>query len=145
MPQLENSKYYVFYADDDSDDIEFVRDSFKKYSPKINFTPFNNGLDLLNYLKNQPQALLPCLIMLDINMPFMDGKETLIEIRKIPSFNIIPVILFSTSTQPVDRLYAAKNHAGFITKPLNNEQMDNIVDQLIQHCTDEVQKGISRT
>lgn len=144
MPDLEKLKYQIFYADDDSDDIYLVRESIKKYAENVELISFENGLDLLVYLKRQPKASYPCLIMLDINMPFMDGKETLQEIRKVPSFEVIPVIFFSTSSQPVDRMYAAKNNAGFITKPIDYLQMDLIAGQLIQSCTDEVQKRIIR-
>lgn len=144
MPDIENVKYLVLYADDDLDDIDFVKESFGKYAKNVELISFNNGLDLLTYLNNLQEATYPCLVMLDINMPQMDGKETLAEIRRVSSFDDIPVILFSTSSQPVDRTYAAKKNAGFITKPLNFVQMDLIVDQLIQHCTDDVRKKIIR-
>lgn len=141
LPVIEN---LVLYADDDSDDIEFVRESFNKFAKNVAFISFSNGLELVKYLKSHGKAQHPCLIMVDINMPVMNGKETLVKIREMKHFDNVPVILFSTSSLPSDKNYAAKHNAGFVTKPLNYQQMDIIVDQLLENCTDEVQHRLNK-
>jgi FixJ family two-component response regulator len=59
-------------------------------------------------------------------------------------FKDVPVILFTTSSFPIDMPFAKRYNAGFITKPLNNSQMASIANEFIEHCTDEVKKNIRR-
>ncbi|HEX2606218.1 MAG TPA: response regulator, partial [Flavisolibacter sp.] len=76
------SKSLVLYADDDSDDIELIQDAFRAYAHNVELVVFRNGLELLDYLKEiRPYQPNPCLIILDINMPILDGKDTLKRIR----------------------------------------------------------------
>jgi CheY-like chemotaxis protein len=86
----------------------------------------------------------PCLIILDINMPRLDGKEALKKIRTMPRYAEIPVVLFTTSSYTLDREFARQNKAGFITKPLDVRQIESIADQFVQHCTDEIKKSIRK-
>ncbi len=78
-------------------------------------------------------------------MPKLDGKETLKEIRRMEQFSEIPIILFSTSSMPQDKAFAAKHGAGYITKPLVTRQMVKIVNQFIDHCTSDVKKVLNKT
>src|SRR5437764_14745602 len=89
----------VLYADDDPDDREFVRRAFEQNTQHIELIEFANGRDLLTYVKNQDaRDQKPCLIILDINMPIVNGKEALVELRKVEGFEDTPVVLFTTST-----------------------------------------------
>lgn len=134
----------VLYADDDPDDIEFVQESFRKFANNVELITFRNGMEILRYIQDHLEGPTPCLVMLDINMPVLDGKEALRLIRQLPQYDPIPVLLFTTSSQPLDREFAKKHGAGFITKPLDYNQMDRVVDQLIEHCSDEVKRRISK-
>ncbi len=125
----------VLYADDDSDDLELVSEAFSKYRSFVELVTVTDGLQALEYLKNiNADDRNPCLIILDINMPRLNGRETLTQIRKIDRFHNIPAILFSTSSQPFDKQFAISHNAGFITKPLDYKQMDIIAEQFIDHC-----------
>jgi hypothetical protein len=53
-------------------------------------------------------------------------------------------VLFTTSSSQIDKDFAIKYNAGFITKPLNMHQMEMITDQFIDHCSDEIRKKISK-
>ena len=77
-------------------------------------------------------------------MPRLNGKEALTVIRTMERFKNIPVVLFSTSSLPKDKQFALKNAAGFITKPLDNRQMQFIADQFIEHCDEEIKRNIQR-
>ncbi len=138
-------KHIVVYADDDPDDIELVEDAFKRYANNVEVVTFRDASQALSYLKNQTDLdPLPCLIILDINMPLMSGKEALVRLRQMDRYEAIPVVLFTTSSMPVDKTFAQHYNAGFITKPLGYEQMEIITKQFIDHCTDETQKKIRR-
>jgi CheY-like chemotaxis protein len=138
-------KNLVLYADDDFDDLQIVKDSFSEYSKHVELVTVTNGAQALSFLKNlPPQEQTPCLIILDINMPIMDGKETLVKIREMDSFQEVPVILFTTSSQRLDKDFASKYKAGFLTKPIDYKQMNSISEKFLQHCSDEVKKQIEK-
>ena len=135
----------VVYADDDTDDIELVEEAFRQFANNVEVHTFQNGSQALAYLTNlQDGEPVPCLIILDINMPMLNGKETLVRLRQIEKFEDVPVVLFTTSSMPPDRTFAQRYGAGFITKPLGFEQMELIAKQFISHCNEETQKKISR-
>jgi CheY-like chemotaxis protein len=146
MTQKTPPTHLVLYADDDADDIKFVEDSFSEATQNIELVTAYNGRDLLRFLyglnRLDPD---PCLIILDVNMPLMNGKETLLKIREIERFRNVPVVLFTTSSTESDKNFARKYNAGFVTKPLDNRQMRRITDQFIDRCSDEVKKNIRRT
>jgi CheY-like chemotaxis protein len=135
----------VLYADDDNDDLQLLRDAFSQYSKDVNLVTVTDGLNALSFLENLPEdAIGPCLIILDINMPRINGKEALIRLRQIDRYKEVPVILFTTSTYPVDMEFARKYDAGFITKPINVTQLERIADTFIEYCTDAIKKKIRR-
>jgi len=138
-----SAKLVVLYADDDVDDIQLIRDAFSPYSNKVELICVSDGLEAISFLKNIPHtAPSPCLIILDINMPRMDGKEALAKIRQMKRFENAPAILFTTSSQPIDKAFATKYNAGFFTKPMDYNQVDIVVSTFIEHCTDEINKNI---
>lgn len=137
-------KSIVIYADDDPDDIDLVQEAFKQYANNVEVLSFSDGSQILSYLKNANHADLPCLIILDINMPVLNGKEVLVRLRQIEALQSVPVVLFTTSSMPADKSFAERYSAGFVTKPLGFEQMRVITQQFINHCTEEIQKKIRR-
>ena len=145
MPHQPEKELLVVYADDDPDDIELVTEAFEQYASNLTLKTFSNGLTILSFLKNLSVAdNLPCLIILDINMPAMNGKECLKQIRQIDHFKDVPVVLFTASVSDRDKEFAKLYHAGFITKPLSSVQMKVIAANFIEHCNSEIQKLIIR-
>lgn len=145
MTQSLPPKALVLYADDDPEDIELVREAFHVYVQNVELLTFNDGVELLSYIKTiDPFQPAPCLFIIDINMPRLDGKETLVRLRRHEKFSEVPAVLFSTSTMPMDASFASTYHAGFVTKPLHMDQIHHIIDQIIEHCSDEVKKMIRR-
>jgi CheY-like chemotaxis protein len=145
MTQEISPKHLVLYADDDPDDLALVREAFDQYANNVEVITASNGGEAFSCLKKMAASKhFPCLIILDVNMPIVDGKELLVKVRKMDEFSDIPVVLFTTSSSNVDKEFAARYNAGFITKPLNVEQMELITDQFIDHCSDEIKQKISR-
>jgi CheY-like chemotaxis protein len=145
MTQTTPPKHLVVYADDDIDDLKFVEQAFSESVTNIELVMVKDGTTAIDYLNGlsvlDPN---PCLIILDINMPKLNGKETLRLIRKMDRFENIPVVLFTTSSLEQDRNFAIQYNAGFVTKPLDARQMQRITDQFIEHCADEIKKNIRR-
>lgn len=135
----------ILYADDDVDDLELVKDAFAQYSKDVEVITFTNGNAALSYLKGlPPDDPSPCLIILDINMPLVSGKETLMRLRTMDRFKRTPVVMFTTSSQPIDERFAHQYGAGFITKPIDVKQMEMIADQFMEHCTEEIKQKIRK-
>ena len=104
MTHYTTPKNIVIYADDDQDDIELVEEAFKHYASNVDVITFKDGSQALSYLRNlSDEDPVPCLIILDINMPVLNGKETLTRLRQINRYTEIPVVLFTTSSMPIDR------------------------------------------
>ena len=104
----------IFYADDDVDDLDF----FKEVTTEINepVSLFEEGDKLLYSLHNPPPKA--SIIFLDLNMPVKSGFDVLREIKSTPSVENIPVIIFTTSTNPRDVEMSKKLGANlYIHKP----------------------------
>ena len=133
---MNTSKSLVFYTDDDEDDREFVAEAFQLHDDYIELKMFTDGIELLNHIDLQPQPH-PCLIILDLNMPKIDGKDTLRMLRQKHGYENVPVVVFTTSSLPADSYFAQHYKAGFITKPLDLRQMTSIVERFLEYCSDE--------
>ena len=145
MTQSMEQKSIVLYADDDPEDRELVEEAFQPHKDHVEVIAFPNGMDLLSYVRNLgPLDPVPCLIILDINMPLLNGRETLQQLRQMERFASVPIVLFTTSSMPQDRDFAQRYKAGFITKPIEIVQLERITDEFISHCNDEIQKKIRR-
>ena len=125
----------ILYAEDDHDDLFMVQQAFENFNARVNLVHANNGYEALDFLKQaEARDSLPCLIILDINMPGMDGKETLIHIKKSEVYKDIPVILFTTSSADGDRAFAKKWGAEFNTKPLVFTELEKLAHAFLDHC-----------
>jgi CheY-like chemotaxis protein len=87
----------IWLADDDCDDCELFREVISQLLPDAQLTVVCNGEELLERLKNHDR---PDCLFLDINMPLMDGLESLLEIRAQRVYRNLPIIIFSSTEQP---------------------------------------------
>jgi CheY-like chemotaxis protein len=94
----------ILYADDDSDDRNFLSESLAANGFQAALVYANDGEEAIDYLKTaNQQNSLPSLIVLDLNMPRRDGKETLSYLKANPQFAVIPVVILSSSGNKTDR------------------------------------------
>lgn len=130
-----SEKHTIFYAEDDLDDLFIVKQAFQTHDGNIRLVHAHNGLEALETLKNlHENNSLPCLILLDINMPGMDGRETLVRIKQHDQLKDIPAVMFSTSSSSLDKEFASKWNARFFTKPLVYSEMEKMVDTFLSLC-----------
>jgi CheY-like chemotaxis protein len=125
----------IFYADDDEDDIALLREAFVANNHSVNLIEASDGESALNYLLSLTDTdTWPCLIILDINMPRMDGKQALMRIKKHERLKDVPVIMFSTSNNQLDVVFFKQWGVELIQKPINTKEIQRIADTFIQHC-----------
>ena len=111
-------KHRILIVDDDADDREIIRDAFTTTLNEQDYIFIENGDKLLEYLEGNMEDGIPSLIMLDLNMPGKDGRETLREIKSDKRFHHIPTIVFTTSSSMRDKQMVYDLGANcFITKP----------------------------
>jgi CheY-like chemotaxis protein len=90
-----------FLIDDDEDDREIFSLALSTANSSSTYVTATNGEDALRILEDQPDYI-PDFIFLDLNMPFMDGRSCLKELRKISKLRDVPVIMFTTSSYTKD-------------------------------------------
>lgn len=104
----------ILNVDDDEEDIEIFCDAVREIDPSVICLVAKSAEEALKILNSDID--LPEYIFLDINMPKVDGNSCLVEIKKDPRLNKIPVIMYSTHTRKTDiETYKALN-AGFLVK-----------------------------
>lgn len=121
---MEEKIINILLVEDDEVDVMNVKRAFKKYKITNPLYIAGNGIEALSMLRSQhgqsPQV--PCtrrLILLDLNMPKMNGLEFLHEIRQDDELRRTPVIVLTTSDEDKDRIEAYNlNVAGYILKPV---------------------------
>lgn len=129
------SSYTILYVDDDLDDLAIIAEAFETYTDNLRVVHAYNGDEALVRLTDMKiQGSLPCLIILDINMPVMDGKQTLKEIKTKEDYLAIPVVMFSTSNNPIDKMFAENFGADYITKPSSYREVEKLVKEFVDKC-----------
>ena len=94
---MDKDYIHIILADDDEDDRLLFTDAFRELKINTKVNTFNDGVELMNYL-NTPNAVLPNVLFLDLNMPKKNGIECLHEIKNNNRLSDIAVAIFSTSS-----------------------------------------------
>jgi CheY-like chemotaxis protein len=136
----------ILIAEDDPDDCLLMEEVFRESGQGYNLVFVQDGVELFQYLRHQasyatsPSPRRPDLILLDLNMPRMDGLEALAEIKTDPNLRSIPVVVLTVSSteEYILRTYELGG-AGFIIKPANIDDMLNVVKVLIQYWFEVVE------
>jgi CheY-like chemotaxis protein len=120
----------ILYADDDIDDRTWVSDACDTLDCAMKIDFVDNGRQVLHYLK-QGDSVLPHLIVLDLNMPEMDGRQTLQQLKSNPDYKHIPVAIVTTSANKLDKEVCNRLGAAlYLIKPDTHHEWQNIVRQL---------------
>lgn len=132
MERPDNSKL-VLYADDDADDRMLLSDTFQTVAPHINFETVADGYEVLSFLQAN-DSKLPCLLILDLNMPGMSGKEVMHNLRDNLNYQKLPIVIFTTSSNPVDKDWCDLNGIEMITKPMDFNDFEKTASRLLSYC-----------
>jgi CheY-like chemotaxis protein len=126
----------VLYIDDDHDDIEIITAAIRQADPNLNIQVAENGMAALEYLNaaKENEKPLPSLIILDINMPYLDGAATFEKIRQDPFMKELPLFIFTSSENPNDAAYFKAKGVELIHKPHNISNIHATISQMLQAC-----------
>ena len=120
-----NQQKIVMIVDDDEDDIDFFCEALAEIDASVQYLTASNGVDALNKLRSD-ENVLPHVIFLDLNMPLMDGKQLLKELKSDYTLKDIPAIIYSTSSMPTDiEETKALGATHFLTKPSSFKKLCN--------------------
>jgi CheY-like chemotaxis protein len=121
----------ILLVEDNEGDIRLTREALKEGKVHNDLYVTRDGIDALKFLnrhgkyKDVPR---PDLILLDLNLPKMDGRELLEKIKEDASLRRIPVVILTTSEDEADIIRSYELHANcYITKPVNMEQFIGVV------------------
>lgn len=122
-------KHTILYAEDDQDDFEILHDAILQQTDQFELVAAQNGTEVLSYLERQPP---PGLIVLDLNMPVMDGKQTLRWLKEHENFKKIPVMVFTTSSREEDLKLCKDHECTFFRKPTLYRDLLHVVQIMLQ-------------
>jgi len=125
----------VLLIDDDKDDLEMLEDALKLIKADHQVIEAGDGLEAIKTLELLvSQERLPCLIVLDVNLPKLDGKQTFLAIKSNNELRHIPIVIFSTSRNAMDRIFFEKHNTAYFVKPVNFSDFASTASQMIDAC-----------
>jgi len=125
----------IFLAEDDIDDQEFLKDAFTIIDPSIQLVAFSSGLKFIDRLKETADEKLPCLIVLDYNIPELNGAEILQQLKKHDRYAEIPKVVCSTSDSQFYRETCMTSGAkAYLVKPSSITGITEIAREMLQYC-----------
>ncbi len=131
---MDDKTIHLLLVEDDEVDVMNVKRAFKKNNITNPLYFASNGLEALDMLRGIGDTQLPRerrVILLDLNMPKMNGIEFLRELRSDPELKLIPVIVLTTSNEDRDKVEAYNfNVAGYIVKPVTFYKFVEAVETL---------------
>lgn len=124
----------ILLVEDNAGDVRLTREVLKDSKVRNNLIVATNGQEALDCLRKKGKyvgTVRPDLILLDLNLPVMDGREVLAQIKDDPELKRIPVVILTTSKAEEDILKTYNLHANcYVTKPVDLEQFCRVVKSL---------------
>lgn len=120
----------ILLIDDDEDDREIFISALNSMNISVNSTALGSAIEALDKLSSK--TVTADVIFLDLNMPLMNGQEFLVEIKKLADLRYIPVIIFSTSRNPLSVMKAKECGAhDYITKPYTINELTKVLEKVL--------------
>jgi CheY-like chemotaxis protein len=124
----------VLLVEDDPGDVLMTREAFEHHKLRNKLHVVADGVEALQFLRREGEhadAPRPGLVLLDLNLPRMDGREVLAEIKSDESLRSIPVVVLTTSEAEEDILRSYSLHANaYITKPVDFDRFIEVIRQI---------------
>jgi two-component system, chemotaxis family, response regulator Rcp1 len=121
----------VLLVEDSPGDIRLTVEAFRDANPAVHIIVVRDGTEAMAYLRQLGIYVLaprPDLILLDLNMPKMDGREVLALIKADESLKLIPTVILTTSAEEADIVHSYKHHANcYLQKPVELQNFEDLV------------------
>lgn len=129
-----DSNLKVLLVEDSQADITLILEVLQDEKIFADVSVVRDGVEALEYLQRKgpyADATVPDLILLDLNLPKMDGREVLAQLKASPSLQSIPVVILTTSQAEEDIIKSYKLQAScYVSKPIDLEQFIKIVKSI---------------
>jgi CheY-like chemotaxis protein len=124
----------VLLIEDSPGDVRLAEEAFRASEKPIHLHVVGDGVEAMTFLRREgahENAPRPNLILLDLNLPIMDGREVLARIKKDESLRMIPTVILTASDAKEDLVYCYNNHANcYIRKPDEWDTFDSVVRRI---------------
>jgi CheY-like chemotaxis protein len=124
----------ILLVEDDPGDVLMTREAFDDYKVRNKLHVVNDGVEAMAFLRQEGEHVdkpRPDLVLLDLNLPKMDGREVLEAIKSDADLSSIPVVVLTTSESEEDVLSSYSLHANaYVTKPVDFESFIGVVRQI---------------
>jgi chemotaxis family two-component system response regulator Rcp1 len=121
----------ILLVEDSPGDIRLTVEAFRDANPAVHIIVVRDGTEAMAYLRQLGIYVLaprPDLILLDLNMPKMDGREVLALIKADESLKLIPTVILTTSAEEADIVHSYKHHANcYLQKPVEFQSFEDLV------------------
>jgi chemotaxis family two-component system response regulator Rcp1 len=121
----------LLLVEDSPGDVRLTMEAFRETDELIQIHVAADGVEAMAYLNKEGEhasALRPDLILLDLNLPRMDGREVLTRIKQDASLKLIPTVILTTSSDEEDIVWSYGLHANvYLTKPVQFDEFEDLV------------------
>lgn len=127
---------HILIADDDEEDLELMEEAILSAESNALLHKVRNGKALIEFLDSSGSNQLPHLIIMDYNMPELNGAEVLSQLRRRPYYTSIPVVILSTSNAPLHQQECKANGASeYFVKPHTLRELDELAEKILAFCS----------
>jgi two-component system response regulator len=125
---------HILIVEDNPDDVDLTLEALRSAKLSVSISVVDDGMKALQFLKHTGEyanATIPDLILLDLNLPKINGREVLTRIKADEDLRRIPVVILTTSNDEMDILAAYDSHANaYLTKPVDFQEFIKIVNMV---------------
>jgi CheY-like chemotaxis protein len=126
---------FIFLAEDDIDDQELLIEAIKAEVPHLHVHVVNNGNKAITFLNQLPDGIIPCLIIVDFNLPEVNGPQIIHSISSSKKFDNVAKVVWSTSDSPVFKRECMDVGAkAYMVKPSTLEGMRKLAQLMLGLC-----------
>jgi CheY-like chemotaxis protein len=124
----------VLLVEDSPGDVRLTREAFRDADVSIRLHVASDGVDAMAFLRRQDEhihAPRPDLILLDLNLPRMDGREVLAQVKEDPNLKTIPTVILTTSAAEADIMKSYELQANaYLSKPVQLDAFESLVNSI---------------
>jgi chemotaxis family two-component system response regulator Rcp1 len=131
VPGGDDMPIHVLLVEDSPGDVRLTKEAFRDANASIKLDVVTDGVEAMHFLRNEGahvDARRPDLILLDLNLPKMDGREVLAQIKGDDSLKTIPTVILTTSVAEVDIVKSYQLRANcYLSKPVQLDAFESLV------------------